>query len=141
MKGNERECDSRNHYALTYGVEIRQVGFVFLDEKKRVGCSPDGLIDSMKMGFETKNKDSRVQLDQLVDGWSWKADHYHQCQAGIWICNLDAWALRSYSRGIQPIDVIVERDDEFIRRYAELVEKFIFGLDKLVEKYRDESCI
>jgi len=140
MKGNERECDSRNHYCLIHSVEILQVGFVFLNEDRRVGCSPDGLIDP-SMGFETKNKDARVQIDQLEDGWNWKADHYHQCQAGMWICNRQAWALRSYSRGIKPIDVIVERDETFIKRYAELVDRFIFDLDKYVLKHRDESCI
>ncbi len=138
-KGNEREDDSRKHFALINMVEIRQVGFVFLDESRRVGCSPDGLIDPSD-GFETKNKESHVQLEQLKDGWKLKSDHYQQCQGGLWICQREVWHLRSYSRGIKPIDVTVHRDEKFIDRLDMMVKELIEEVNDYICKYRDFSC-
>lgn len=139
-KGNEREEDSRRHFSLINGVEIRQVGFVFLDEARRCGCSPDGLIDPSE-GFETKNKEGHVQIEQLEAGWGWRSDHLHQCQGGLWICEREVWHLRSYSRGIKPIDVLVHRDEQFISRLENLVREFIQEVDYYVSKYQDDSCV
>lgn len=45
-RGAELEAEARAFYAFEQGVDVREVGFV-TDDKKRMGCSPDGLVGSV----------------------------------------------------------------------------------------------
>ena len=42
--GNEQEEFARLYYEKQTGNSVEEVSFVFADDKKRVGCSPDGFV-------------------------------------------------------------------------------------------------
>ena len=133
QKGNDREEEARRFYSFQTGYEIKQYQFVFMDESRRIGCSPDGIIEP-KGGFETKNAEPHVQLERLECGMS-KALHFQQVQSGLWICEREWWDLQSYCRNMPNIVIRYHRDEKFIERMASEVKAFVEELDVMVKKY------
>jgi hypothetical protein len=73
--GIENEDAARTAYEFTQDCEVKQVGFVELDEW--VGCSPDGLVNDDGL-TEYKCPDSsshmlyRVFINTLVENYNWE---------------------------------------------------------------------
>lgn len=132
--GHEREDEARELYSFIHDVEVEQVGFCFFDEKKEFGGSPDGLVGESG-GFETKNALPHVQVDRLENGWS-HADHYQQVQGNLYVTGRKWWDLMSYSRGIKPIIIRFERDEQFIKMLSREIQMFVDDLKLMVKKYR-----
>ena len=132
-RGHEREEESRRAYEFITGATVQTVGFCYLDERKSVGCSPDGLVGD-DGGFETKDTLPHIQLDRLENGWS-KADHFQQVQGCLWITGRSWWDLVSYSRGLTPIIVRFERDEGFISALSDAVAEFCADLENIIKKY------
>lgn len=139
-RGKEMEPESRLAFEWTYNRQVTQVGFVFQDERKRFGCSPDGLVDwtggPIKEGFETKDAKCSVQLKRLEVG-TLPSEYHRQVQGSIYVCEAERWHFRSYCSGMRPLDVIVERDDKFISKLGVELEAFCDELDELTERYRN----
>jgi len=125
-RGHERELESRDSYSFIKGVEVQQVGFCFFDDKKKFGCSPDGLVGE-DGGFETKNAAPHVHLDRLENGWS-KTQHLQQVQGSLYVTSRKWWDLGSYSRGFKPLIIRFERDEEYIKTLADELGLFIDDL-------------
>jgi len=132
-RGHEREEESRNAYELIKDVEVEQVGFVYFDEKKDIGCSPDGLVGE-DGGFETKDALPHVHLDRLENGWS-ESQHFQQVQGSLYVTGRKWWDLVSYSRGFKPLIIRFERDEEFIKKLAVELRLFNNNLKDVVKKY------
>jgi hypothetical protein len=132
-RGHEREDESRKTYEFITGNEVNLVGFCFFDEKKDFGCSPDGLIGE-DGGFETKDTEPHIQLKRLDIGWS-GMEHFQQVQGGLLVTGRKWWDLVSYSRGIQPIIVRFERDEDFIKKLQIELILFSNDLNTIVKKY------
>jgi hypothetical protein len=132
-RGHEREGESRQAYEFINGVKVDLVGFCFFDENKQFGCSPDGLIGE-DGGFETKDTAPHIQIERLENGWS-RADHFQQVQGGLLVTGRKWWDLVSYSRGIQPIIVRFERDEDFIKKLQIELILFSNDLNTIVKKY------
>lgn len=134
QKGVEREDEARQYYSrYVIGSEVRQVSFVYLDESRRIGASPDGLCDP-NGGFETKNKEADLLIEAHEIGFS-KATHFQQCQGGMWVCDREWWDLQLYCRGMKSYIIRYERDDKFIDKMRSEIDAFIKELDELVKKY------
>lgn len=131
--GNDREDEGRDYYAKDVDEPVKQVAFVYLDETRSVGCSPDALVGD-RGGFENKNAEPHVQICRLEEGWS-QADHFQQVQGCLWVCNREWWDLQSFSRGIKSIVVRFERDERFIARLAAEVRAFNQELNEIVKKW------
>jgi hypothetical protein len=132
QKGNDREQEARAYYEFTTDSDVRQVTFVFLDDARRVGCSPDGLVGASG-GFETKNAEPHVQVERLEKGWS-KAAHFQQVQGCLWICAREWWDIQSYSRNLRNIVIRFHRDEKFIATLAVEIKAFNQELDELVKR-------
>ncbi len=132
--GSERECEGRRDYEWQNNVEVAQVGFCFYDEKKEFGSSPDGLVGE-DGGFENKNAIPSVQFSRLEDGWN-GTEHKAQVQGNLLVTGRKWWDLQSYCRGLKPIVIRFERDEEFIKKL--LIELKLFNKDAklLAEKWR-----
>ena len=64
-RGEEMEDAARNLYMFAKGVEIEQVGFI-TDDKKRWGCSPDGLVGKDGMAeFKCLKAENHIKV--IVD--------------------------------------------------------------------------
>lgn len=133
-KGHEREQESRELYNFIKSVDVEQVGFCFFDENKEFGCSPDGLVGD-DGGFETKNAESHVQVERIEEGWS-EASHFQQVQGSLLVTGREWWDLVSYSRGLKPIIIRFERDEDFIKILRAEVNIFIRDLNTLIERLK-----
>jgi hypothetical protein len=133
QKGKDREEESLTRFEAYEMRQIQRVGFVLMDDG-RVGCSPDGLLDDEE-GIETKNAEPHVQIERHEQGWG-SRPHYQQCQGCMWVTGRKRWLLRSYCRGMQPIHIWYDRDEDFIKKLSVEMAVFLGNVDELVKKYR-----
>lgn len=133
-RGHENEAESRMAYEIKHDVTISQPAFVFKDEDRRFGCSPDGLMrydgGLMKRGFETKDAAPHVQLERY-EGWTF-AEYHRQVHGSMMVTGLESWVLVSYCSGMKPIEIIVERDEKLCKIFEDEVNRFCDELDALV---------
>jgi len=132
-RGHDREAESREMYEFVNSVKVQIVGFCFLDNKKEIGCSPDGLVGEMG-GFETKDTLPHIQIERLEKGWS-TADHFQQVQGCLYVTGREWWDLISYSRGMPPIIIRFNRDEKFIHELSVELIMFVNDLNAIVKKY------
>ena len=133
-QGIEREAESRTLYELINGVEVQQVGFVYADEQKMYGCSPDGIVND-EWGLELKNVLPKTQVAYLLNG-GLPSDYFCQVQGSLLVTGFDRWDFFTYSPGLDPFQLSVERDEKFIAKLKEQLEKFCFELAMIVKKLR-----
>jgi hypothetical protein len=132
-RGTELEAEARLRYEIQTGNAVRQVGFVYLDEDRRVGCSPDGLIDN-DGGLEIKCPKASTLVSYYGKGCP--AVYVPQVQGQIWVCELGWVDFYVYHPDMVPYLFRVDRDEVYIRSLAEAVEKFNIRLDKKKEELR-----
>jgi hypothetical protein len=133
-RGKLMEPESRETFEMSHDLEVVEVSFVYSDDRKRFGCSPDGLIEP-NAGFETKDALPHIQLERL-EKCVLPSEHYHQVQGCLYVCDREVWHFRSYCRGMRPLNIVVERDEPFLKALEIEIEVFCDELDTLVERYR-----
>jgi len=134
-RGHEREQESIDQWQFENDTEIERVGIVFKDDKKLFHCSPDGIIPSMKMGFETKDALPHIQRERLKSN-KIEGPHWIQCQMSIFVCDYDAWIYQSYCRNMPTLTVKLEPDTQFIMKLESALYKFCGELNKMVKEYK-----
>ena len=130
------ESESRLYYELVHDVEVTQVALCYPNDLKRYHTSPDGLILSEKAGFETKDAIPKVQAKRLDKG-TLPTEHFTQCQGGLLVTDYGYWIFQSYCSGMPTLTLRVERDEAFIKKLKEELERFCFDLDKMVKKIKE----
>lgn len=130
-RGREQEEEARELYAFARGVEPQPVGFV---RNGRAGCSPDSFVGD-DGGLEIKTALGHIQIERLQKG-TLPTEHIAQVQGGLWITGRQWWDFESYSRGLPPLIIRVERDEEYIAQLAKAVEAFNSELDNIVQSIR-----
>ncbi len=131
-KGHERENESRLLYGIQSGVKIETVGLCYKDEKKLFGGSPDGLIGEDGI-WENKNAEGHVQLERLFEGWN-GSEHHRQNQGNLYITGRNYCILTSYCRGMKPINIVIERDEKFLKILEEELHYFVHDLERMVKE-------
>jgi len=134
-QGSIMEAESRSVYAMNHEVEVIQVGFVYKDETRRVGCSPDGLIDP-DGGFETKDAKFTVQHARLKSK-KMEASFGPQVQGGLYCCEREWWDWQSYCSGLPELCIRNYRDEKWISRLAEELERFCYDLALTIRKLKE----
>lgn len=141
-RGKEMEPEARQHYAFTRDVELEQVGFVrrTLPRGKHVGCSPDSKIAGKPAGLELKTMSPHLMVELIERGSPLPGEHRAQVQGTLWVTGWEWVDLMVFYRGMpsSPSWKVV-RDEHYIARLAEAVERFQWDLDKLVERVRDQG--
>ena len=129
-RGKEQEDEARKLYAFVADAEPVRVGFI---RNGLAGCSPDSLIGD-DGGLEIKSALGDIQLERLQKG-ELPSEHRAQVQGSLWITGRHWWDFVSYSPGLKPLIVRVERDEEYIAKLAASVEAFNVELDALVASF------
>ncbi len=128
-RGNELEPDARNLYSLITDNEVEEVGFI-LDDSGEFGCSPDGLVS--ENGKPVGGLEIKCPAPGNHKAWSKKkvcpTKHYAQVQGCMWICQRDWWDFMSYHPDMDPFIVRVDRNQEFIDKLAEEVDKAVIEI-------------
>lgn len=136
--GKETEEQARDTYEFMTGNEPVPVGFVYKDEERVVGCSPDSLLANRRRGLEIKCPQPHVHISYML-AESCPLKYLPQVQGCMYVTGYDEWDFMSYHPDFPPLIVTVKRDREYIRQLSSFMEKFINGMfvkRKKLEEYR-----
>lgn len=125
LRGLELEPEARSFFEFDTGQKVEQVGFITNDEGT-AGCSPDGLIGDA-VGWETKCPKASTQIGYLRDG-GLPAYYKPQVHWSLAVTGLDRWYFQSYFPGLDPLVVLVERD-EYTEKVAAAMAEFVERLE------------
>ena len=141
QRGIDWEPEARRFYERTNFVELMPVGFVRrtfqnpLGTEITVGCSPDSLIGTRKaLEIKTVEQEALIEIaDKGAAGFP--TAHRAQCQGTMWVADLDEIVLMIFSRGMPFAPTFrVERDNQYIARIKDEVERFDYELRQMVER-------
>lgn len=130
-RGKVMEDEARRRYAFMNAVAPQRVGFILGDI---AGCSPDSLIGE-DGGLEIKTAIPAVQIERLQRG-TLPPEHKAQVQGCLWITGRQWWDFVSFWPRLPPLNIRVERDEEYIAQIAKSVTAFNEELDSIVQSIR-----
>lgn len=131
--GKNYEDAARTAYEFATGFTVRPCGFLYKDESKRVGCSPDAMIIGKNRGGEFKCPYSTKNHIEFLTDAKVKSEYILQCQTGIWVTGFDFWDFGSFDPRMKSkmfSHLPIERDPKTIALFEDAVPQFIFDMDK-----------
>lgn len=144
-RGAELEDEARLYYGFLTGDEVKQVGFVFLDQNRAVGCSPDGLIYDPKIhiddpvsGLELRCGKMKVHVSQLLDRELPK-DKWQQVQGSMWVCGFHSWEFMAYHPKMPALHLTIQRDYKFTSALEYEMEAFLQELDEVHKELLEKT--
>ena len=133
-RGTSMEPQARAMFELETDKTVEQIGFIYKDRKKLVGCSPDGLVDSD--GLEIKCPAPITHVSYLLQDGCPK-EYLPQVQGAMWITGLHHWYFVSFHPDY-PIKIeYIERDQEWMKALDAVVPPFL----KKLEAYRKSAQV
>ena len=130
-RGHEREVEARDLYAFLHDVEPVQVGFI---RNGNCGCSPDALIGHEGM-WENKDAAAHIQIERLLKD-ELPPEHKAQCQGQLMVAQRQWVDFMSHCRGLPPLIIRVDRDEQYIAELRIDVDDFVGELNELVAQIR-----
>jgi len=121
-RGNELEPAAKALYEFINGVEVVEVGLCLHDEFE-CGASPDALVGD-DGGLEVKCPLPHTHVAYLRDG-KVPSKYIPQIQGCLWITGREWWDFMSYHPAMEDLIVRVERDNEYIKKLADQVERAV----------------
>lgn len=131
-RGHEMEPEIRETYEFIKDCHVETVAFIYKDEKRRFGVSPDGIMIDLKGGFEAKSAAPNVQAERLHKGWT-GAEHHRQVMGCLLATGFEWWDLVSYCPGMKPVIERFYRDEEFLKILEDEINIFCDELDEIVK--------
>lgn len=138
INGMEREASSRQLFEMIYGVEVKQCGLVYKDDKRLFHCSPDGLMADS--GLELKNPMIKTQVKYLLEK-VFPMDYYQQIQFSLYVTGFKLWYFMSSYEGLPPFIIECRRDEKFISALAYELDAFTNELQDMINRLQDQSGI
>lgn len=146
-RGHEIEEEAANYLEFTAEQKLIPGGFIFKDEQRRVGCSPDRLVGNENIGSRPVIFKSAIEIKcplqqtcvQYLCEESLSEEYRVQVQSSLFITDFPHWNILAYhpkTDKIPPLLIRVERDEKFITQISEKVEAFIKKMDEKIEKIR-----
>ena len=126
QNGNDTEDEAREVYEFITGNEVTEVGVVYKNADKLIGCSPDGLLTSKRKGAEFKCPDEHTHVGYLVDDCL-PLIYIPQVQGSMYATGYDEWDFMSYHPKYPQFLITVKRD-----------EKYIITLDQALKIFNQE---
>lgn len=136
--GKETEQEARENYEFITGHDVTEVGFVYKNAQKMVGCSPDGLCTDMRRGVEIKCPDEHVHMSYFISGRC-PSKYLPQVQGSMYVTGYRDWDFMSYHPELPPLIVTVVRDTEYIKVLNKHMLAFIREMEakrKDLRRYR-----
>jgi len=132
QRGNDLEPEARETFERKTGLFVAQVGMVYLDERRTISCSPDGIIGD-DSGLEIKCPKLSTHIDYIITD-KLPTAYVQQVQGSMMVCNRQSWNFMSYHPLVRELSLLVERDDKYISILREAVEEFAAEVECLIEK-------
>ena len=133
-RGTELEAEAREAYTFITGREVKQVGFCMEDDK-RWGCSPDGLVGE-NGGLEIKCPKAST-LVKYYHMLCCPSEYYPQVQGSLFVTGREWWDFFAYHPDLRPLLVRVERDKEYIKKQEGALMKFVNEMEAKKETLKD----
>ena len=136
--GSATEPQAVARYEFLTDKQTKEVGLVLNDERS-AGASVDREIVGGNTGLEIKCPHSMgVYIGYCFDK-SADREHMPQLQWQMWICGYEAIEIYAYYPGMTQSEPIrVERDEEKIKRLAELHAEFWQALESRWQEWKDK---
>lgn len=135
--GVDKEEEARIAYIAKTGIQVKETGFVFMDDDKRVGCSPDGLVGNNGL-IEIKCPATRTHVGYLQDGPPRKYMMQMQFQMMVtdrdW-CDFITFDPRIGNENIKINVTRIERDEDLIHKIKSSVNATIRAIDEFLEEH------
>ena len=144
--GHIIEPESRRAWENKHSVKVERVGFVYGDESKRYGCSPDGLfVRGGRLGmWETKARQRAAMCEILAEGDAHEISkaHYTNLQFNMWCCGATTGVyVEYYSSDTKPL--LIERtvgvDEVLFSAFETAVPEFCRMIDDAEVRLREMS--
>ncbi len=136
--GHEREPESEALYELLTNNKLRPVSFVYKDDRKLVGCSPDSLVNDDGL-LEQKNPKASTMVGYLLKG-KVPTTYVPQVQAQLWICDREWCDFLFRHPEVGHKIIRVNRDEKFITLMSGMVGEFIEEMLKKREQLKEALC-
>lgn len=121
QRGVDMEEAAVAFYELQRDVETEAVGFCMRDDGL-VGCSPDRLVGE-DGGLEIKCPSPKIHVHYLIGS---PAEAYRaQIQGCLYVTGRQWWDILSFHPNLPPALVRCERDEEYIKTLADLLDEFV----------------
>lgn len=122
-------------FEMQHSVDVERVGFI-LGADGRCGCSPDGLVGE-DAGLECKSPNPETHVRYLDEGVLPDA-YVCQVHGSLYVSGRKRWHFLSYCRGIPAFHMVIERDEEKMRKIGECLTKFYADFDATLAKLEKE---
>ena len=135
--GHEYEDQARANFELEHDVDVDIPAFIYRDEDKRFGISPDGLIVGEKIGLELKCPFTTKVFVEFATCDKIKKEYIEQCQYSMWVTGYEAWYFANYDPRMRTKKlhwVLIKREQEFMDKYDEAEKNFIRDMDSMLGK-------
>ena len=126
-RGLDLEAEAGARYAFQTGLTVRRVGFIYRDETRLVGCSPDWLVvdgDDIAGIAEFKCPAPKTHVGYLL-GEGIGGAYWQQMQGQLWVTGLPWVDGVSYCPGLPPSIVRTLPDPEFQAALDEAIPAFV----------------
>jgi hypothetical protein len=137
-RGKAMESRARSMYEIQTGNEVECVTFVFADESKRIGCSPDGLIVGQPGGFEVKCPKLSTHVGHLLVG-GLPPEHKPQVQGSLMVSGYEWWDFGSFcpDSNVELFRVRVHRDEKYIEQLRTAALNLLAEVDDVEARLRE----
>jgi len=131
-RGHVMEPEARELYAFATDTAPEQVGFIRNGPK---GCSPDSLIgDNGMLEIKTKLPDLLIEC---LERDEFPSEHRAQCQGALWVAEREWIDIVVYWPAMPAFIKRAYRDEEFISKLSDEVDRFNDELAALIERIRN----
>ncbi|HED4408758.1 TPA: YqaJ viral recombinase family protein [Pasteurella multocida] len=132
-RGNELEPLARMAYEFATGNEVTQVGGVYLNDKKELMISPDGLIPNRQKGLEIKCPKMKTHIKYILEGGV-PSEYIIQVQVAMWVTGYKSWDFVSYCPEYKKQTLYLHtanRDENLMKAFDEYIPQFLTSLKAL----------
>lgn len=151
--GHQYEGEAADRFAEITGAVPHPVGFVYRDDARLVGCSPDWMMgngfDEWEVGAEVKCPAPWTHVEWLRAGNICPRDHRLQVQFSLWVTGLPRWYFMSYcapadfmapwkpGASLRPLIVECEPEARYQDAFSEHVPAFLDEMLAAREELRE----
>jgi len=122
--GNDTEDEARDVYEFITGNEVTEVGVVYKNAGRLIGCSPDALLTEHRKGAEIKCPAPHTHISYLLANGV-PAKYIPQVQGSMYITGYKEWDFMSYHPDYPELIVTIPRDSGYIASLDKLMKEFV----------------
>ena len=139
--GKDWEDAARAHIELELEIDVEVPAFIFKDDKKRFGISPDGILTKLykgkKTGLELKCPYTSKVFIEFATCDKIKKEYIEQCQISMWVTGYEQWIFANYDPRMKTKNlhhVLIERDQAYMDKYDRAEKAFIKDMNAMLDK-------